>query len=1560
MRRRFVVLVLLVAAALVPVQRASAATHTVTYDGYSFMVDGKRTYLWSGEFHYFRLPSPDLWRDIFQKMRAAGFNSTSLYFDWGYHSPAPGAYDFTGVRDVDKVLDMAQEAGLYVIARPGPYINAEVDGGGFPGWLSTTAGNTRTGDPEYLKWSDEWQTQIDRIIARHQITDGGGSVIGYQVENEYYNGNAAGRAYMQHIEDKARADGITVPLTGNNNGTFNAGSPGQLDVDGPDSYPQGFNCSNPTSWRGVPDISYAKAAAKPLYTFEFQGGAFDPWGGPGYDKCAQLINDQFADVFYKQNIAVGATGQSFYMLFGGTNWAWLGMPENYTSYDYGAAIRETRQLDPKYYEDKLIGYFTQAVAPLTKTDPIRSIAPDNAKIVDTARMNADTGTQFHVVRHGDSTATSVDTTHISLDFNATPGPVSYTWDDADTTDLQYAGTWSHVANQSYTGGDYQKTESFSNVAGDSVTIPFTGTAIQWIGPRASNHGYADVYLDGVKQQTVDTSGSGFQVVFYKATGLSDGPHTLKIVVTGTHAAGASGNYVSIDAIDKPAAGGIATYPTVPQEPGTAIALNGRDSHIVVANYKLGTNTLRYSTSEIMTDATIGGRDVGVLYGDAGSDGETVLRYASQPTVTSAGGTVKTTWDAATGDLRLNYTHTGLIRILVQGGGTNPLLLLVGDKATAGTFWRAGDTIVRGTHLLRTATRDGDTLKLTGDNAADPAIELFTDAPSVSWNGQALNVTAPDPLGGETANIGVAQAIALPALTNWKHREESPEAQPGFDDSSWVVADKMSSHSTTAPGSLPVLFADDYGFHTGNTWYRGRFHAAGQETGIHLTSDVSGGAQAFSAWLNGVFLGSSTTGSADFSFPAGALKGVGDNIVSVLTVNMGHEEDYNAANGDKAARGLIGASLLGARTTLTWRLQGVRGGEDLHDSVRGALSTGGLYGERAGWSLPDYPDDSWDEVTLPYADTTPGVSWYRTDVKLDLPSDQDSSLGLTISDSPTRRYRAMLFLNGWEIGNYVNYLGPQHSFPVPNGILNPSGRNSIAIAVWNLDGSTGGLGTVALTNYGSFTSSLRVAQDDSPGYDAAKFGFPPAPGTKVSLVVPDGARPGQTFTASASVLVPADGADVKDVTATLSAPAGWTVGAPAPASVAKIEGGGWATFNWRVAIPAGETGKAWALTATASYTQRGKAASNSDERIVSAVPAPPPIGTDAVSDLPFLSATNGWGPVERDTSVGEQAAGDGKTITLQGVQFAKGLGTNSVSDVAVYLGGHCSRFTATVGIDDEQGSAGSVTFSVVADGRTLVTTPRMTGSSANATIDVSTAGATVLDLVVGDAGDGNGNDHGDWAIPTLTCDVPLSADAALSDLRLNGVPVAGFDPGTTDYVNVPVDATQPPQVSATAAHNGTVSVAPPASLPGTATVTVTSEDGSTTKTYTVGLVPTSTSRHGDVSGTVPATLSLALGPPASFGTLTPGVDKTYSTTTTANVVSTAGDATLSVADPGHLANGAFSLPEPLLVTLSKTSWDGPVSNDLVPVELSQHIGATDPLRTGGYSRTLTFTLSTTSP
>ena len=148
--------------------------------------------------------------------------------------------------------------------------------------------------------------------------------------------------------------------------------------------------------------------------------------------------------------------------------------------------------------------------------------------------------------------------------------------------------------------------------------------------------------------------------------------------------------------------------------------------------------------------------------------------------------------------------------------------------------------------------------------------------------------------------------------------------------------------------------------------------------------------------------------------------------------------------------------------------------------------------------------------------------------------------------------------------------------------------------------------------------------------------------------------------------------------------------------------------------------------------------------------------------------------------------------------------------------------------------------------------------------------------------------------------------------------------------------------------------------------------------------TSTLVEGDVGGTVPATLSLSLsGAPISFGTFVPGVASTYSAATTATVTSTAGDATLSIADPsptspGKLVNGAFALASPLQANasdaatpagpfgpigsapLSVLSYTGPVSNDAVTIAFRQAIASTDPLRTGSYSKTLTFTLSTTTP
>jgi hypothetical protein len=217
-----------------------------------------------------------------------------------------------------------------------------------------------------------------------------------------------------------------------------------------------------------------------------------------------------------------------------------------------------------------------------------------------------------------------------------------------------------------------------------------------------------------------------------------------------------------------------------------------------------------------------------------------------------------------------------------------------------------------------------------------------------------------------------------------------------------------------------------------------------------------------------------------------------------------------------------------------------------------------------------------------------------------------------------------------------------------------------------------------------------------------------------------------------------------VSVALRAPAGWTVTPNGPAALGDVAPGRSQTASWTVSAPAGDQPAAAVLTAVATF-DRGTADAGATVKL----PPPPPAGDVYVSDLPF-SSTNGWGPVERDTSNGENQAGDGHAITLDGTTYAKGLGVHANGDVSVYLGGNCSRFTATVGVDDEVGGAGSVTFSVLADGRALTTTPVLTGSSASVPIDVDVSGAQQLDLVIGDGGDGNGSDHGDWAAARLAC------------------------------------------------------------------------------------------------------------------------------------------------------------------------------------------------------------------
>ena len=173
----------------------------------------------------------------------------------------------------------------------------------------------------------------------------------------------------------------------------------------------------------------------------------------------------------------------------------------------------------------------------------------------------------------------------------------------------------------------------------------------------------------------------------------------------------------------------------------------------------------------------------------------------------------------------------------------------------------------------------------------------------------------------------------------------------------------------------------------------------------------------------------------------------------------------------------------------------------------------------------------------------------------------------------------------------------------------------------------------------------------------------------------------------------------------------------------------------------------------------------------------------VSDMPFETVANGWGPVERDQSIGEQAAGDGSTLALDGVTYSKGLGAHAYSEIHVALDGQYQTFSADVGVDDSAGSHGSVDFRVYADDTLVFDSGRMTGDSATQSVNVSVMGANRLTLIATDAGDWIEYDHADWADAKLTTSVGAVGGALGGCGNCDGV--AALQSFET-YINRPVD------------------------------------------------------------------------------------------------------------------------------------------------------------------------------
>ncbi|MFB4268348.1 NPCBM/NEW2 domain-containing protein [Nonomuraea sp. GTA35] len=217
--------------------------------------------------------------------------------------------------------------------------------------------------------------------------------------------------------------------------------------------------------------------------------------------------------------------------------------------------------------------------------------------------------------------------------------------------------------------------------------------------------------------------------------------------------------------------------------------------------------------------------------------------------------------------------------------------------------------------------------------------------------------------------------------------------------------------------------------------------------------------------------------------------------------------------------------------------------------------------------------------------------------------------------------------------------------------------------------------------------------------------------------------------------------LRDVEVTAAVPEGWQVSARTPAKKARLDAGETFTVTWAVTPPAAAEPKNYEL----AFTQGGQSAV-----AVVTVARPPGPGRTYLSDVAWTSAKNHFGPVEKDTSNGEKAAGDGRPITIEGVRHAKGLGTHAPADIEFYTAGRCSTVEFQAGIDDEVGAAGSADFEVWADGGRVAHSGVLTGAMPARTVTAPIEGARFVRLVATNGGDNATSDHADFADATITC------------------------------------------------------------------------------------------------------------------------------------------------------------------------------------------------------------------
>lgn len=367
----------------------------VRYDGQCFTIDGQDTFLFGGSFHYFRCP-PELWRERFRQLKEAGVNVVTTVVPWNLYErtpPASAAADATlDFSDLRAWLRMAHdEFGFYTIVRPGPYMCAEWDGGGFPRWLlarrpAGAAGRwLRTADPSFLAWSRHWYRAVCAAIAPEQVTrraPGTGGIILMQLENEYDLDEgispATRAAALRALYRDARQAGIEVPL-------FTCWTRECRDSDDPE-LGRVFDAINAYPRYRIQQTADDLAALEsaqpdaPAMVSELQGGWFSTVGGTLSADQPGLTPAQLQAHFLLA-LQCGATAINTYMAVGGTNFGRWAARGQTTTYDYDAPVREWGAGGAKFRVFAALGRMLRQYGPALARArpapwPVQSGSPD--------------------------------------------------------------------------------------------------------------------------------------------------------------------------------------------------------------------------------------------------------------------------------------------------------------------------------------------------------------------------------------------------------------------------------------------------------------------------------------------------------------------------------------------------------------------------------------------------------------------------------------------------------------------------------------------------------------------------------------------------------------------------------------------------------------------------------------------------------------------------------------------------------------------------------------------------------------------------------------------------------------------------------------------------------------------------------------------------------------------------------------------------------------------------------------------------------------------------------